>query len=167
MNVYDAKELERIKKVSEQNDRLEDWLKQQRSECEVAIEPFLKSLTIKLDTRDAVNKISELQSMSLVYRQSLSEKINYFLNRRSRETVKHKKLKQDKFIFYATGFGVKTSASETAMLIAAHLGENSRTLELIEAHVEFLRDNVKILESLSYSVKNIVDLANHLSKMPL
>jgi hypothetical protein len=167
MNVYDAQELDRIKKASESNERLEDWLKQQRGDCEIAIAPFLEAMSIKMDTRDAVSKISDTQAMALVHRQSLSEKIAFFLNKRSKETVKLKKLKQDKFIFYATGFGVKTNASEKTMLIDAHLAENERTLELIEAHVEFLRDNVRVLEGVGYGVKNIVDFANHLSKMPL
>jgi len=166
MNVYDAKELARIQQVKESNDRLEDWLKEQRSECDVAVEPFFKILSIRFDNKDTVSKITETQAMALAYRQSLSEKINFFLNKRSKETVKYKKLKQDKFIFYATGFGIKTNLSEKSILIDAHLAENDRTLELIESHVEFLRDTVKSLETLSYAIKNMVDLMNYLSKMP-
>jgi hypothetical protein len=166
MNVYDAKELARIQQVKESNDRLEDWLKKQRSECDTAVEPFFKILSIRFDNKDTVSKITETQAMALAYRQSLSEKINFFLNKRSKETVKYKKLKQDKFIFYATGFGIKTNLSEKSILIDAHLAENDRTLELIESHVEFLRDTVKSLETLSYAIKNMVDLMNYLSKMP-
>jgi hypothetical protein len=108
----------------------------------------------------------DTQSSSLVVRQSISEKISFFLNKRSKENIKLKKLKQDKFIFYATGFGIKTNLSEKTILIDAHLSENERTLELLESHVEYLRDTAKNLESLSYSIKNMVDLMNYIGKLP-
>ena len=71
---------------------------------------------------------------------------------------------EDKFIFYATGFGVKTNMGEKAILIDAHLAENDRSLELIESYIEFLRDTVKNLESFSYSIKNMIELMNYLGR---
>ncbi len=166
MNVYDKEELERINKVRESNERMEEFLSKQREDLNKNIEPLFKVLGVKFNDRPSLENIMDTQATSLVFRQSISEKINFFLNKRSKESIKLKKLKQDKFIFYATGFGVKTNLSEKTILIDAHLAENERTLELIESHIEYLRDTTKNLESLSYSIKNMVDLMNYLSKMP-
>jgi hypothetical protein len=166
MNVYDKAELERIKKVNESNDRMEEFLSNQREELEKNIEPLFKVLSIKFNDRESLGSVMDTQAVSLVHRQSISEKITFFLNRRSKESIKLKKLKQDKFIFYATGFGVKTNLSEKNILIDAHLAENERTLELIESHIEHLRDTVKNLESLAYSIKNMIELMNYIGKMP-
>jgi len=111
MNVYDKAELERIKKVNESNDRMEEFLSNQREELEKNIEPLFKVLSIKFNDRESLGSVMDTQAVSLVHRQSISEKITFFLNRRSKESIKLKKLKQDKFIFYATGFGVKTNLS--------------------------------------------------------
>ena len=75
-----------------------------------------------------------------------------------------KKLKQDKFVFYATGFGLKTNLGEKALLIDAHIAENERNLQLIDVHVDFLRNSSKNLETLGYTIKNIIELMNYLGR---
>ena len=93
MNVYDKAELERIKKVNESNDRMEEFLSTQREELDKNIEPLFKVLSIKFNDRDSLTKVMDTQAISLVNRQSISEKINFFLNRRSKESIKLKKVK--------------------------------------------------------------------------
>jgi hypothetical protein len=92
----------------------------------------------------------------------INENINYFLNKRSKESTKIKKLRQDKFIFYATSFGVKTNMGEKSILIDAHLAENDRAIELIESYITFLRDTNKNLESFGFTIKNMTELLNYL-----
>ena len=94
----------------------------------------------------------------------LNEQINFFLNKRSKETTKIKRLRQDKFVFYATGFGIKTNLGEKGILIDGHLAENDRSLEIIESHIQFMRDTVKNLESLGFAVKNMIELMNYLGR---
>ena len=106
----------------------------------------------------------DVQSLALTYRQLINEQISFFLNKRSKEEVKIKKLKQDKFVFYATGFGLKTNLGEKGLLIDAHISENDRNIQLIENYIEFLRSSSKNLESLGYTIKNIIDLMNYLGK---
>ena len=53
---------------------------------------------------------------------------------------------------------------EKGILIDGHLAENERTMELIESHIQFLRDTVKNLESLGFAIKNMVELMNYLGK---
>lgn len=164
MNVYTDEEIDRIKKSKETNERLEDFFENKRKEWNDSINPLFKVLSLDLDNPSDSRKLLDAQSLALSYRQNINDQISLFLTKRSRELTKIKKLKQDKFIFYATGFGIKTNLGEKNLLIDAHLSENDRTMQLIESYIEFLRDSVKNLESFGYSIKNMIELMNYLGK---
>jgi hypothetical protein len=164
MNPYNQDEFDRISKVKETNDKLEEFFNDKRTEWNKNVEPLFKIIRVDLTNPSSAKDIMEAQSLALSYRQGISEQINFFLNKRSKETTKIKKLRQDKFIFYATGFGIKTNLGEKGILIDGHLAENDRSLELIESYIEFLRDTTKNLESLSYSIKNMIELMNYLGR---
>ena len=164
MNLYNQEEVERINKVKETNDKLEEFFNGKRGEWNKIVEPLFKVLTTDLSNPSNSKHILEAQSLALTHRQQINEQINFFLNKRSKETTKIKKLRQDKFVFYATGFGIKTNLGEKGILIDGHLAENDRSLELKESYIEFLRDTVRNLESLSYSIKNMIELLNYLGK---
>ena len=125
--------------------------------------PLFKVLSINLNNNDASKSILEAQSISLSFRQEINEQISVFLSKRSREDIKIKKIRQDKFIFYATGFGIKTNLGEKTLLIDAHLAENERGIQLIENHIQFLRDTLKNLETFGFSIKNMIELLNYLN----
>jgi hypothetical protein len=164
MKIYDGDELQRINKVKETNDKLEEFFNDRRLEWNNTIEPLFKILSEDMSNPSTSKKILEAQALALSYRQQLNEQINIFLNKRGKETAKIKRLRQDKFIFYATGFGIKTNLGEKGILIDGHLAENDRCLEMIESFIDFLRDTVKNLESLGYSIKNMIELLNYLGR---
>lgn len=164
MNLYSNEEVDRINKVRETNDKLEEFFSEKRKEWNTNVDPLFKVVSVDLSNPNNAKEITNGQSLALSYRQSINEQINYFLNRRSREMTKVKKLRQDKFIFYATGFGIKTNLGEKSILIDGHLAENERNIELIESYIEFLRDTLKNLESLQYSIKNMIELMTYLSR---
>jgi len=163
MELYNEEEINRINKSKETNDKLEEFFNIKREEWTNNITPLFNVLKNNFNLENA-QKIMDVQSLSLTYRQMINEQISFFLNKRSKEEVKIKKLKQDKFIFYAIGFGLKTNLGEKGLLIDAHISENDRNIQLIENYVEFLRSSSKNLESLGYTVKNIIDLMNYLGK---
>lgn len=163
MNLYNEEELARIAKVKETNDRMEEFFNSKREEWTENLKPLFEIIKNNF-TLENSNKILEVQAQALTFRQILNEQISFFLNKRSKEEVKLKKLKQDKFIFYATGFGLKTNLGEKGLLIDAHIAENDRNLQLIENYIEFLRATSKNLESLGYTIKNIIDLMNYLGR---
>jgi hypothetical protein len=165
MTLYNQEEIDRINKVKEVNDKLEEFFNEKRSDWNKNITPLFKVLSLDLSNPSNSKELLDSQSIALSFRQEINEQINIFLNKRSRETTKIKKLKQDKFIFYATGFGVKTNLGEKGILIDGHLAENDRTMELIESYIEFLRDTIKNLESFGYSIKNMIELMNYLGKI--
>jgi hypothetical protein len=164
MNLYSNEEIEGIKKDTDKNQKMEDFFDTRRGDWNKSIEPLFDVLKIDVTNPSNFTKVLDAQSIALTLRQQINEEITVFLNKRSRETSKVKKNRQDKFIFYATGFGVKTSMGEKAILIDGHLRESERTVEIIESYIEFLRDTIKNLESLSYAVKNMTDLLNYLGR---
>ncbi len=164
MSLFSQEELERINKVKETNDKLEDFFSAKRENWNTTIEPLFKSLSLDFSNPSNHNIILDTQSLALSYRQRLNEEINSFLTKRSRETSKNKVLRQQKFMFYATGFGVKTNLSEKGILIDGHLAENDRQIEQIENYITYLRDSVKNLESLGFAIKNMIELLNYFSK---
>jgi tRNA(Ser,Leu) C12 N-acetylase TAN1 len=163
MNLYSQEELKRIDKIKETNDKLEEFFNTKREEWNKNINPLFDILRNNWNLESAP-KIIEIQSLALSYRQNINEQISFFLNKRLKEEVKIKKLKQDKFVFYATGFGLKTNLGEKTLLIDAHVAENERNIQLIENYIEFLRNCSKNLESLGYTIKNIIELMNYLGK---
>jgi len=163
MNLFSDEEKARIEKVKETNDKLEDFFNQKREEWTNNVNPLFDVIKNNF-TLENSQKIMEVQSLALTYRQMINEQISFFLNKRSKEEVKIKKLKQDKFIFYATGFGLKTNLGEKGLLIDAHISENDRNIQLIENYIEFLRSSSKNLESLGYTIKNIIELMNYLGR---
>lgn len=163
MNVYNQEELDRIQRIRDTNDKLEDFFKNKRQEWKELIEPLFQVLKIEINSQTS-KQIMEVQSTCLTYRQLLTEQISHFLDKRSRQDVKLKKIRQDKFIWYATSFGVKTNMGEKTLLIDAHVAEEQRNIELIENYIEFLRQSNKNLESLQFTIKNIIDLFNYLGR---
>jgi tRNA(Ser,Leu) C12 N-acetylase TAN1 len=163
MNVYTPEEVDRINKIKETNDRLEEFFNGKRAEWSKNIDPLFEVLKIEITTQTS-KRIMETQSLCLTYRQVINEQISSFLDRRSKQDVKLKRIKQDKFIWYATSFGVKTNMGEKSLLIEAHVAEEQRNVELIENYIEYLRQTNKNLESLQFTIKNIIDLFNYLGR---
>ena len=82
MNVYDEVELNRIKKTSETNDKMEDFFNDKRKEWNDNVMPLFKVLSINLNNSDASKSILEAQSISLSFRQEINEQISVFLSKR-------------------------------------------------------------------------------------
>ena len=161
--VYDQVELDRINKNKEANDRMEEFLSNERKKWDEELKPVFE--TVKCDfNNDNARKIMDVQSNALAFRQNISEQISFYLNKRSREDVKLKKARQDKFLWYATNFGVKTNMGEKSLLIDAHVAEMERAIELLDVNIEYLRSTSKNLESLQFLIKNVIELYNYLSK---
>jgi hypothetical protein len=162
-NPYTQEEVISIEQKKDKNDRLEEYFSQKRESWSKQIDPLFNGVDIKFFNKNNVENIIQTQALALSYRQILTEEISFFLNKRSKEEVEFKKLKQDKFLYYAIGFGLKTNMGEKMTLIEAHVAEWERNMNLLENHVEFLRQCNKNLESLGFTIKNITELLTYLS----
>lgn len=163
MNPYSQDELISIEKQKKINEDMESFFDERRVRWNTEIEPLLETLKADFNIGNAP-KVIEVQSLALSFRQRIAEEISLFMDKRSKAMVKIKKVRQDKFLFYATNFGVKTNMGEKTILIEAHLSELLRSTELIENYIEYLRACNKTLESIGFVIKNIIELHNYLGK---
>ena len=164
MKVFTSTDLEQMKAKRESNNRLEEFLKGKRDEWNGNVD--LVFATIKHNNLNAseFTKVIDSQAMALSYIQHLNDESSFFLNKMSKSSTSVKLAKQEKFLFYSTGFGIKTNLGEKKILIDAHVAENDREIELIETHIDYLRETVKNLQTFNFSVKNIISLMDFLGK---
>lgn len=163
MNPYSQEELINIEKYKKVNEDMEVFFDDRRVKWNKEIEPLLTTLKVDFNIGNAP-KIIDIQSLALSFRQRIAEEISLFMDKRSKAMVKVKKVRQEKFLFYATNFGVKTNMGEKTILIEAHLSELLRGTELIENYIEYLRACNKTLESIGFMIKNTIELHNYLGK---
>jgi hypothetical protein len=164
INPITPEEKDRIDKVKEKNDKMEEFFLDKRAQWNKNSEEIYSIVSIDLSATSSAKDVFEAQAKALTLRQQISDSINYFINKRSRENSSLKKLVQEKNIFYMIGFPVKTSVKEMTALIDGHIAENQRTIEIIDSYIEFLRDTSKNLESFGFSIKNRIELMNYLGK---
>lgn len=164
MNPLSQEEKDKIDKIREKNDKMEEFFNEKRTQWNKSTDSIFKVLSTDLSSPSNANAVFDAQADALTLRQQINDSVNYFLNRRSKETSKIKIMRQEKLIFYATGFPVKTNTGEKVILIEGHISENERTIELIDSYIDFLRDTSKNLESFGFSIKNRIELMNYLGK---
>ena len=95
MNLYNQEEVDRINKAKETNDKMEEFFNDKRAEWNKNVEPLFKVLSLDLSNPSNSKNLLEAQSIALSFRQQINEQINFFLNKRSKETTKIKKLRQE------------------------------------------------------------------------
>jgi hypothetical protein len=164
MNPLSQDEKDKIDKIREKNDKMEEFFNEKRTQWNKNTDSIFKVLSTDLSSPSNATAVFDAQADALTLRQQINDSVNYFLNRRSKETSKLKIMRQEKLIFYATGFPVKTNTGEKVILIEGHISENERTIELIDSYIDFLRDTSKNLESFGFSIKNRIELMNYLGK---
>jgi len=164
MKVFTATDLEQIKSKKESNDRLEEFLKGKRDEWNLKVDVIFMTIQHQNMNSEEFKKVIDSQAIALSYIQHLNDQSAFFLNKMSKNTTTVKLARQEKFLFYSTGFGIKTNLGEKKILIDAHIAEEDRGLELIEIHIDFLRESVKNLQTFNFSVKNIINLLEYLGK---
>jgi hypothetical protein len=59
---------------------------------------------------------------------------------------------------------LKTNTGEKSVMVDGDLAELDRTIELMQLHIDFLRDCVKTVDNLQFAVKNRVMLMEYLVK---
>lgn len=143
------------------NDKLETFFEGKITKWNDEISPLFDIIRNDFNLNNAP-KIIDVQSQALAYRQNIYAEINMMLTKRTSATVDLKNIKQQKFLFYTDTFVIKTNLSEKAILIEAHTTEIIRKIELIESYIEFLRSSSKTLESMGYTIKNIIEMHNYL-----
>ena len=163
MNPFSPEEVERIQKKEIANDQLITFFENKRTRWNDEIFPIIKALQNNFSIGQA-DSVMETAISAISFRQSISDEISLFMNKRSKEMIGLKKIKQEKFIFYSTNYGLKTNMGEKVILIDAHIAVYVHNIELLESHIEFLRTTIKTLDNVGYLIKNGIDLYTILGK---
>lgn len=142
-----------IDNVKKLNDTFDEFLKNDREEWNKILEPLFQRVTHK-----SPDDLMELQALGLSRRQMLVEKIATYMNKLAKETISLKQAEADRFLFYMTGFGIKTNTGEKKILFDAELAELERNIQLIQTHIEFLRDCKLSCDNINWAVKNRISL---------
>jgi hypothetical protein len=140
-------------KLSAANQLLEDFLNEQRETFEKMICPLYEQIS-----RNDPKELMELQYLTLSLRQKVTDDITIYLNRISKYMPDLKRYKGDRFEFYATNFGLKTNQNEKKEMIDRDLAENERKIELLQTHVEWLRECKYACDQIAFAVKNRIEL---------
>lgn len=138
------------------NEKYEELLKTQRSSWMEKMEPLFTTL------KDGIEEIYEMQATALSYRHILSDEINFYTTKLSKVLAEHKRIKKDKLVFYTIKYQVKFNTSEKNLCIDADTSELERYSELLQMHIEFLRESIKGIDNLQFAVKNKIALLDYL-----
>jgi threonine synthase len=77
MNLYSQDEIDRITKVKETNDKLEEFFNDKRTEWNKTVEPLFKVLAVDLSNPSNSREILNAQSLALTHRQQINEQVNW------------------------------------------------------------------------------------------
>lgn len=141
-----------IYQLAELNEKYDKYLIDKRDDWNKKLNPLFQQV------KSGPTELIELQSLCLSYRQMLTDEIASFMGKLSKEIINYKNAKADRFMFYATGFGLKTNLSEKSLLIDSELSELQRNKELFETHLEFLKESRGVCDNVNWAIKNRIEL---------
>jgi FtsZ-binding cell division protein ZapB len=150
------KQLSLNEKYFSLNKKTEDLLKTQRSQWVEKVEPLVNTI------KEGIEEMYEMQATALSYRHIIGDEINFYTTKLSKAIAEQKRIRKDKLINYTLKFQVKLNTSEKNVCIDADTSEMERYIELLQMHIEFLRESVKTLDNLQFAVKNKIALLDYL-----
>lgn len=164
MNINTGQDIELLKKYSETNTNLDAFFQKNRNGWNKVINEIITKINYTNLNIEKFHNIVDAQAMILSNRQRAIEEVNVFLGKLSQSKANLKKYEQDKLMFYSVSFSYKANTSEKKILIDGSLYEVQREIEIISSYIDYLRDSIKTLDNIGYSIKNISDLLNYISK---
>ena len=117
-----------------------------------------KNILDIFSSKDLERICSELQSANLAFRSRSMERITSTMSRLSKETNQYKKSLGDRREYYLTNFGLKVSDTQTKEMLNRDLSEVQRSIDILETHIEYLRENIKWSDQIGYAVKNKIEI---------
>lgn len=139
------------------NDKYEALLKDERKKWSDLLNP----LFIKLGSKN-IKDVVTIQADCLSIREQIQQSIAYHSNKLSKAQVDFKNANGDRFEFYFHGFGLKTNTGDKVKLVDRDLAEAKRRNELLEVHIDFLRECRVSCDQIGYAVKNLVSILSYL-----
>ena len=103
--------------------------------------------------------VTTVQADAFAFRTRLVAEITTTLSRLSIRQKGVKKITGDRREFYTTNYGIKHAMPAIKECMDRDLSEQQANLEIMQVHIDFLRDYVKQCDNLGYAIRNRIDLA--------
>lgn len=146
------KKLELFEKQTKQ---LENDLNQEVVNWESIIKNVTKGM------RGNIKSLPDVESEIINYKQLVDSDIRKYSLMLYKDNAAVKPLYKKRFEFYSSGYQIKLkNSSDIRALIEADINKIQYKIDLIEAHISFLRDTSNNLKTLTYSFKNRIELLN-------
>lgn len=122
-------------------------------------ESIIKKLTS--GSRGNIKNIPEIEADVINYKQLVDSDIRKYSLMLYKDNSSIKPLFKKRFEFYSTSYQIKLkNSSDIKALIEADINKIQYKVDLLDAHIAFLRDTSNNLKSLSYTFKNRIELLN-------
>jgi len=103
-------------------------------------------------------ELVQLQSDSLSQRQRLVDEIKYMSYELHQFKPIIKKYKKVKTEFYLTKYPLKLQGKDKLYMIEHDLSFYEQRLDIYDIHLEFLRESLNTIETITYAIKNKISL---------
>lgn len=111
--------------------------------------------------RGSIQKLPEVESEIINNKQLIDADIRKYSLMMYKDVVSLKPLKKKRFEYYSTSYQIKLkNSSDIKFLIETDIARIQYKIDLLETHINYLRDTSSNLKTLGYSVKNRIELLN-------
>jgi hypothetical protein len=111
--------------------------------------------------RGNVKNLPDVDADITNYKQLCDADIRKYALMLHKDNAALKPLRRKRFEFYSTNYQIKVkNSSDIKPLIEADIAKIQYKIDLLDAHIGFLRDTSSNLKSLGYSYKNRLELLN-------
>jgi hypothetical protein len=107
---------------------------------------------------EPVQKSTQLSAETISIRQILTEQIKSMSYNIFKFRQKVKVFEKERLEFYLLSYPVKTNSGEKYKMIEADLAAYQYRIDIFDVHVNFLRETVKNIDQINYSIKNKITL---------
>lgn len=111
--------------------------------------------------RGNIKSLPDIDADITNYKQLCDADIRKYALMLHKDSAALKPLKKKRFEFYSTSYQIKVkNSSDIKPLIEADIAKIQYKIDLLDAHIGFLRDTSGNLKALGYSYKNRLELLN-------
>lgn len=139
------------------NIKMEEFLDTKKKEMDETIKPMYTRL------KTAHNELIDIESEALSLRHNIMEQLYTYLDKLAKVNMTIREAKSDRWLFYATGFKLKTNLGEKSILIDGEMSKLELNKNLLENHIEYLRDCKNQTDNIRWAIKNKIQLSDILS----
>lgn len=136
-----------------------------KTESEILEDKFeAERKTFSIKIKEIINKshrisdIADCQVEMLSYRHMLSDKYIVYKNYNNRILAKDNLFFKERTEFYKKQYDLRLDYKEMVKFIDADMKDRKNITDLIQSHIEYIKDSMGILDSLSYTIKNRIEI---------